>query len=386
MLKQIWQGRLGGLRLVMLFAALGLILVGLASIYSTAGRGAATKQLVLVGLASVGFLAVNLVPYQVLGRISYGLFGVAMLLLLLLLGGKYLHILPGLIRPIRGEYRWIDLGVLQFQPSEIAKLSYILALAWYLRHRKNYRRIKGLVGPFVLSLAPMLLIILERDLGTTMLFLPVLFAVLFVAGARVKHLLVIVALALLTAPLFYFLVMEDYQQKRILAWIKQDDTDDAYWLRNEGYQLRQSKICIATGQVTGQGWELSRFVRRKLPPDQHNDFIFAMIGHQWGLVGCLAVLLFYALIIVGGIEIAGQQSEPFGRLLTVGICALIAAQMFINVGMTLGLMPITGMTLPFVSYGGSSLLASFLALGLLVNVARHRPHQLAGASFEFGGA
>jgi rod shape determining protein RodA len=235
-----------------------------------------------------------------------------------------------------------------------------------------------------LSLVPMGLIILEPDLGTVLLFLPVLFTVLFVAGARIRHLLIIMGIGIMLSPVFY-LSLKDYQKDRIRGLIRQN-TDDTYYLRGPGYQLHQSKMCIGSGGITGNGWGKGIYVQyRRFLPDRHNDFIFAMIGHQWGFVGGLVILLLYGIVVIGGIEMAASQSEPFGRLLGVGISALLGAQMFINIGMTMGLMPVTGMTLPFISYGGSSLLCNFLALGLLVNVARHRPHRIARQAFEFDG-
>jgi len=400
MLREIWQGRLGGLRLVMLLAVMLLVLIGLVTIYATSTdlSGAKTtifarKQLVWLGMGLLALAVVNLIPYRTLGRYSNHLFALSLALLILVLIGKYLH-LTRFVPSIRGATRWIKLipvesdsfiiRAARIQPSEIAKITYILALAWYLRHRENYRNLKGLVGPFALTLVPMVLILREPDLGTVLLFLPVLFTVLYTAGARVKHLLTIIIIAVILCPVFYFTpdVMKDYQKDRIEVLWKQN-TDDPYWLNGPGYQLHQSKVCIGSGQVRGQGWNSRSLDRYKHPPDQHNDFIFAMIAHQWGLIGSLVVLLLYSLVILGAIEIAASQSEPYGRLLAVGIATLLAAQMFINIGMTMGLMPITGMNLPFVSYGGSSLLANFIALGILINVARHRHLILTRKPFEF---
>ncbi|KPK73156.1 MAG: hypothetical protein AMJ79_15310 [Phycisphaerae bacterium SM23_30] len=379
----------------MILAVTALVLIGLMSIYATdmtsnPPQHFARKQLNWVALGLAAFFIANLIPYRDLGRYSYGLFGFSLILLILVLLGKFLQ-LQIFVPEINGAYRWIKLiplrsnsaivNAARIQPSEVAKIAYILALAWYLRHRKNYRTFKGLIGPFLLTLLPMVLILLEPDLGTILLFLPVLFTVLFVAGARAKHLLTIIILTLMFSPVFYFL-MEPYQRQRVQILIRQN-SQDPFWRRGPGYQLHRSKICIGTGQVSGYGWDFSPYVRENPPPHKHNDFIFAVIAHQWGFVGGAGLLALFSLLIISGIEIAAQQVEPFGRLLAVGISALLAAQILINIGMTMGLMPITGLTLPFVSYGGSSLLCNFFALGLLINVARHRPMQLARKSFEF---
>jgi rod shape determining protein RodA len=395
MLQRFWHGRLGGLRFIMILAVILLVLIGLAGIYATdlisqPPKNFARKQLQWVVIGIAAFLVANLIPYRHLGRYSFGFFAFSLILLTLVLIGK--HLPPNSFVPeINGAYRWIKLIPIQsnsalvnaarIQPSEIAKIAYIIALAWYLRYRKNYRTFKGLIGPFLLTLMPMALILLEPDLGTILLFLPVLFSVLFVAGSRAKHLLIIISLAVLFSPVFYFL-MEPYQRERIKILLKQSTTDQR-WLRDSGFQLNRSKISIGSGQLTGQGWDFDPYVRQYPPPHQHNDFIFTVIAHQWGFLGAVGLLVLFSLVILGGIEIAAQHPEPFGRLIAIGISSLLAAQIFINVGMTMGLMPITGLTLPFVSYGGSSLLCNFFAFGLLINVARHRPMQLARKPFEF---
>jgi len=391
MFARIWQGRRGGLRLVVLVAVAALLLMGLASIYATGRMGDFHKQLVWIGAGIFVFLLVNLVHYRRLGEVSYGLFGLSLVLLMVVLVGKCFHI-ASIVPEINGATRWIKLLPLnsesalgraaRIQPSEVTKITYILALAWYLRHRKNYRNLRGLIGPFALTLLPMALILLQPDLGTVLLFIPVLFGVLFVAGTRVRDLVVVMSLALLLSPLFYSM-LKPYQKERIAVLLKQGQ-DDPYWLRGAGYQLHQSKICIGSGQLTGHGWRKGTFVRYgNFLPHRHNDFIFALIAHQWGFFGALVLLGLYVVIIICGIEIAAAQVDPFGRLIAVAVSMLIATGLFINVGVTMGLMPVTGMTLPFVSYGGSSLLSNFLALGLLANVARHRPHQIANKPFEF---
>ncbi|MFQ5430783.1 MAG: FtsW/RodA/SpoVE family cell cycle protein, partial [Phycisphaerae bacterium] len=155
------------------------------------------------------------------------------------------------------------------------------------------------------------------------------------------------------------------------------------WRLNEGYQLNQSKIALGSGGTFGRGFTEGAFFRHALLPEEHNDFIFAVIGHQWGFVGCMAVLTCYLIVIAAGLTIASMTSDPLGRLLAVGVCALISAQTIINTGMTIGLMPITGMSLPFISMGGSGLITNYLAIGLLVSIARRRPVDFAPKPFEF---
>lgn len=389
MIQQLWQGRLWGLRLGLVISVTALVAIGLVCIRITDGDSHEifSKQLRWVVVGLVGFFAMNLVHYRRLGQISYALFAISVLLLGLLVAAKYLHWNTALLPSTRAVYRWIRPFYMfgwdfQIQPSELAKLSFVMALSWYLRHKENLNRFTGLIGPFALTLLPMTLILLEPDLGTVLLFLPVLFSVLFLAGAKGKHLLLLILLGLLTAPLMYTTLMHDYQKDRIRVLLNQGSTDP-YWLRGQGYQLHQAKICIGSGQMHGQGWQESLYLQQRQLPEGHNDFIFAVIAHQWGFIGATGVLLLFLLLILAAAEIALRQAEPFGKLLAVGLGALIATEVFVNAGMTMGLTPITGMNLPFVSYGGTSMLCSFLALGMLINVARHRGYQLTGLPFEF---
>ncbi len=382
MLAEIWRGRLGGLRLLMLLAAAGLVLIGVLSIRATDKTGEFTERQLFfacVGLAVI--FAVNLVPYQTIGRWSGILFFFSLLLLALVLLGKR-YGWSWLVPNIRGAARWIDLPGIDFlvQPSELAKISYVLALAWYLRNARTCSQWRGLILPFGITFVPMMLILIQPDLGTVLLFPPMLYALLFCAGAKIRHLLIVMLAGAALSPLFYY-KMHDYQKLRIQVLLRQN-TEDAWWLRGPGYQLEQSKNYIGSGGLWGQDAESSVFLKYQSLPDSHNDFIFAMIGHQRGFAGCMGVFLLFSILVIGGVEIAANQPEAFGRLTAIGITALLATQMLVNVGMTVGLMPITGMTLPFVSYGGSSLVTSCLGLGLLINVARHRPIQMGRSIFE----
>ena len=310
-----------------------------------------------------------------------------------------------MIRPINGTYRWISLPGFSVQPSEIMKVVFIIGLAWYLRHKEDVRRFKTLIGPFVLTVVPVMLVLLQPDLGTALLLMPVLFVMLYAAGARLRHFAVIALLALLCLPIFWSR-MRPYQKERITGlllqyepirehviatpdqweWLWPDGTGKTAalrWKRDAGYQLTGSLGALGNGGWAGQGWRNGAYVRHAvLLPARENDFIFAIIGEQWGFVGCLGILACYVVIVVAGLEIAARTDDPFGRLLAVGVVALLGTQMLINVGMTLGLTPITGMNLPFVSSGGSSLIANFALIALLINVSQDRPFLLARKPFE----
>lgn len=380
--------------------------IGLACIYATeqAGDGRhvnTSKQALFAIVGCVVGVGILRIGYRRIARHAYLLFGITLLLLVPLAVAKVTGFeFGGLIPGKRGAYRWIRLPGFQLQPSELMKVAYVLALAWYLRYRKNYRTLGGLTIPVVLSVVPMLLILIEPDLGTVLLMSPVLVILLFAAGARKRHLALFFGITFVVAPLVWQ-NLAPYQRLRITGVLLQSESlrsaiiahPEQYehmctrrqaleWEVGAGMQLVRSKAALGSGGLTGEGWGHGTYVEYNFLPDRHNDFVFALVGHQWGFVGCLVVLGCYAVIVVSAAEIASSTVEPTGRLLAVGLMAVVATQVAINVGMTAGLMPITGMTLPFVSYGGSSLLTSFIAAALLISVSQHRPFLLAQKPFD----
>ncbi len=400
-------------------AMLALMMIGHRAITvsqeAEGATGFAQRQLIYAGVSLFVFLVCVAVPYSKFGRLAYPLFGLSLLLLGMLAAARITHHSSTILPAIRGAHRWINLGFIRAQPSEFAKLTQILLLAWYLRVGSHYRKLRGLLPPFVLTFIPMFLILLEPDLGTCLLFLPTLYVMLFLAGAKWQHLLGIVAIAtilvflpvprstaemtpleiterkataysvytigeqetiLCAAPLA---MMEFHQLQRIDGWLRQNDPRV---IQGKGYHLHHSKIVLGSGKALGRGdWDQAETYFRMLP-DDHTDFIFSIIGGQWGFVGCCIVICLYGVILLFGLDVASSTHDPFGRLLAAGVLGLMAAQVLINVGMTMGLMPITGMTLPFISYGGSSLIINCAAMGLLVNVAQRRPRLMSRHPFE----
>ena len=361
---------------VLIACVLGLMVAGLAGIHRadelTTADGRMRRQLVWIVLSLGAMLSVVTVPYRNLRGLSYLLFGANLLLLAVVL-----------IAPARnGAHRWIPLGFIQFQPSEMARLTYIMAIAHYLMYRRNYRSLSGLVVPFLITLIPVGLIIREPDLGTSLLFLPVLFAMLFAAGARARHLVAIGVLGIAALPVLWT-SMNAEQKSRIVTLFNQNDGNTTD--RGDGYHLRQSRQVLALGGIWGShitGMATDDLSAYHLP-EARTDFVFCLVGEKWGLVGTLGVLGLYLVLFARGLMIAGSTNEPFGRLLAVGIVALLATQTFINTGMTVGLMPITGMTLPLVSYGGSSMLTTSIAVGLLINVAIRPGYEVVAKPFRF---
>jgi len=416
-MRNFLKGRLLLVRICLLTTVLILVLIGILTIYfvgnplETSPANSMTdlagvwrkgvvglwKKQVLFALAGVGgFVGANLVNYRRLGAVSYGLYVGILALLVLLVISRYVVPLP-FIPESHGAHCWIRVGrFFAIQPSEFCKLIYILALAWYLRYRSNYRSFRSLVGPFVLTLVPIVLILVEPDLGTVMLMMPILFIMLFMAGARVKHLVLIVLLAVLVSPLLW-LKMHPYQRSRVSAvflqssWIRQKAEqvpafgeilvggkfNPRRWRSESGYHITRSKYAIASGGWAGQGFGRGPFIKYNFLPFRQNDFIFSVIAEQVGFLGSVAFLGLYVILAICGLEIAADNIDPFARLVAVGIVAMLVVEVLVNVGMTLGLMPITGLTLPFVSYGGSSLLVNMMAVGLLNNVGRCRPFTVA---------
>jgi rod shape determining protein RodA len=410
------KGRLVLTRTVLLASTLTLTIVGIVTIYAighptaTESAGPASelvnlwkKQLVFAAVGFAALVAVNLVSYRRLGEVSYWIYAAVLVLLAVLLVDKLIN-LP-FVSVINGARRWlrvpIGAGSLNIQPSEVCKPAYVLALAWYLRYRSNYRSFKVLIGPFILTILPTVLILLEPDLGTVLLMLPVFIIMFFVAGAKVRHIAIMLLIALAISPLLWSR-MQPYQRLRISSVLLQSDWlrqkaelhpvlgrilvgtsfSTKRWKNDWGYHLIRSKYAVASGGPTGYGFRRGPFVKYNFLPERHNDFIFAVIAHQWGFAGCIAVLLLYVILLLCGLEIAGSNTDPFARLLAIGIVASFAIQIIVNITMTLGLMPITGLTLPFISYGGSSLMVSMACIGLLNNVGRRRPFSVAPRTFE----
>ena len=331
------------------------------------------RQMVWLCLALLAMVATLNVPYRLLSQLSPWIFAGTLLLLAVTL----------FMPPINGSRRWIPLGLFDLQASEPARLAYIMALAAYLMYRSSQRTIAGLVPPLLMAFFPMLLIVREPDLDTAILFLPVLYTMLFAAGARTKHLAAAALSGIACLPILWT-QMSPEQQSRIVTVITQRDGGSAP--AGDGFHLHQSKQILALGGFWGSfhqqeppvddpaAWQL---------PASRTDFIFVMIGERFGFPGCVGVLLLYCVLVWNGLRIASRTREPFGRLVCVGVMTLIAVQTLLNTGMTVGLLPITGTTLPLCSYGGSSLISTYAGIGLVMNIAMRPGQIVAGEPFVF---
>ncbi|HET6323515.1 MAG TPA: FtsW/RodA/SpoVE family cell cycle protein [Planctomycetaceae bacterium] len=352
-------------------AAMGMAAIARGDQLESAGR-LWSRHLEWNLLAAAALFAATVPHYRLLRLVAYPCFFGCLLLLAAVF----------LTPPRNGAQRWIPLGPLAFQPSELTKLAFIVALAAYLVHQQSYRKLQGLLVPFVIALVPVGLILREPDLGTSLVFLPVLFAMLFAAGARVRHLALIVVLAIPVLPLMWT-GMSAEQKSRIVTLFVQRDGGPAP--TGDGYHLHQSKQVIALGGVRGSqfnGTTIDDPQAYHLPASR-TDFVYCLVGERFGLIGACATLVLYLALFAAGLRIAAGTREPFGRLLAVGVVTLIATQTIINTGMTVGLMPVTGITLPLISHGGSSLITTAVAIGLLLNVGLRPGYEVAGEPFSF---
>ncbi len=386
-LKEFWR-RLALARNWPLLAAVGALSgIGLFTIASTEPAKAANQLFFLV--IAFGCMAVfQTVNYARLGRWALPFYVISILLIALTLVGSKLG-LP-IVPRINGASNWIRLGPVSLQPAELMKVSCIMLLARYLRYRENYRKLNGLVPPLLLAAVPMLMILKQPDLGTALVFIPTMIAMLFVAGAKLRHFAAFAGMGLVLAPLLWLSgqesvpvlkygpnLVKQYQRERVYAMFK----DDAQTLKATGYQQHYGLAAFGSGGFSGKGAGNVPIGHRV--PESHNDMIFTLIGEQFGFVGSFVVIVAYIVLFVAALEIAADTREPFGRLVAVGVTAALAGQTFLNLAVAMKVMPVTGVTLPFISAGGSSLIASFMAVGLLLNIGQHRPYLLSREAFEF---
>jgi rod shape determining protein RodA len=353
----------------------------------------------LLGLAAVGLIVFSVLTlaettqsdipdnplFYVVRQSIYGVIGIAAMLALArvdysrfreLRVGLYTAMVAGIVLVLlfggatRGSRRWIELPFFTFQPSELGKVLLIAALAGFVIDRA--RRIperQRTARLLTLGLAPAALIFLQPDIGTGVVFVVITLAVLFIAGVRWTHFAALgalaaaaVAIVLVIAPAVGLPVLKDYQQERVTSFL--DPSDDP---RDSSYQINQALIAVGSGGKTGRGDDATQ-TQSGFLPERHTDFIFAVVGERFGFVGAALLLSLYALLIWRALRILTLSKNLYGSMVAGGIVAMLMFQLFVNVGMTLGVMPITGIPLPLMSYGGSSVLTTFLAIGLLQSI------------------
>lgn len=348
---------------------LGVVLlitsIGILNLYSATFSGEMNgvpfyfKQIfwLLIGLAVM--ITIAFIEYRFYSDLAYIVYAIALFFLL----GVLVY---GIITS--GAQRWVKIGSISFQPSEFVKISLILAMAKFFQRpvdRKGYS-LRNLPFPFLLLLLPMILILKQPDLGTAIILLLVFFSILFFVKIRWSSLLTIALVGASILPLLWRFLKE-YQKKRIFTFFNPDlDPMGA------GYHLIQSKIAVGSGGIIGKGFMKGTQSKLGFLPEQQTDFIFSALGEEWGLIGALVIIGLYFALILWGLRIAVQSKDRFGAILSFGVVAMLFWHIFINIGMVLGIMPVVGIPLPLLSYGGSFLVSTLIGIGLLLNVSMRR--------------
>ena len=370
-----WRLRLDPL---LLLATLGLVAVSLVAL-----RGATqndipgepgyyvNRQAIYAAIGLVLMYAASRLDYSRLRELRYAVYGLLIALLVLVLG---------IAQATRGAKAWIPLPGFNFQPSELGKVLLVLALSAFVVDRMRSMGRHTTARIMLLGLIPTMLVIAEPDLGSALVYVAATLAVLFVAGAPWRHFAALgalgavsIALALVALPAAGVQVLEPYQVDRLTSFLNPSDVSG-----DEGYQQQQAKIAVGSGEKTGRGVENATQTSLNFLPEHHTDFIFAVVGETYGFAGAALVLSLYALLIWRGLHILTIAKNLYGALLAGGITVMLLFQLFVNIGMNVGIMPITGVTAPLLSFGGSSMLATFLALGLLHSVHAQARETAAG--------
>ncbi len=340
--------------------------VGLLTLYSAVTSGASDpysalffKQTIWYCIGFVLMLGTFVFNYKAFERWGNVIYGVCIMLLLWVEWfGKY----------VGGSRRWLEVGPASIQPSELVKIGVIIILARYYAKMVNTRglTLRELIRPMILTLIPFVIIVRQPDLGTGMIVVLIALSITVFVKIERRALLYIISGCTVMVPLVWFF-LKNYQKRRILTFF--DPERDPL---GAGYHIIQSKIAIGSGMLAGKGYLKGTQNALDFLPEQHTDFIFSVLAEEWGMVGSGLLLLLLFLLILWGLNIAQSCRDPFGTILSVGITAMIFWQVVINIGMVMGLMPVVGVTLPFISYGGSSIITVMIGIGLLMNVSMRR--------------
>jgi rod shape determining protein RodA len=372
-----WRLRLDPL---LLLATLGLVVCSLVALKGATQNDVngdphyyVIRQGIYAGVGLVLMYAASRLDYSRLRELRYPVYGVMVGLLLLVLG---------IAAATRGAHSWIALPFFNFQPSELGKVLLVVSLSAFLVDRMRRMGRDTTTRLMLLGLLPTMLVMAEPDLGSAMVYVAGTLALLFVAGAPWRHFVALgtliavsISLVLVVAPMTGVELLKPYQVDRLTSFLHPSADPGA-----EGYQQQQALIAMGSGEKTGRGVANATQTSLNFLPEHHTDFIFAVIGETWGFVGCALVLSLYALLIWRGLHILTVAKNLYGALMAGGITVMLLFQLFVNIGMNVGIMPITGVTAPLLSFGGSSMLATFLALGLL-----HSVHAQARETAELKG-
>jgi rod shape determining protein RodA len=354
---------------ILLLSAVGLAAYGALLIYSgsltqygstiTALSHPMTRQLVFACMGLAGMLLLSRIDYRILGPLSMTLYVVS-------LGGLLFVLVAGSSE--FGSRRWISVGGLQVQPSEIAKVCTVIMLAKYVSdHQEQAQTLRVFVTSFVIAAAPAVLVLIEPDLGSSLVFLVFWFGTMVAANARALHLAATAVLAGIAAPIALFTLAHGYQRDRIDSWLhpERDATGD-------GFNILQAEISIGSGGAWGKGFLNGTQTQLDYLRTQTTDYIFSVGAEELGFAGAMVLFALFAVLLFRCLRIAGIADDMFGRLICVGVSTFILFQVFVNIGVNIRLLPVTGVPLPLVSQGGSSLVTILGALGILQSVLGHR--------------
>lgn len=320
------------------------------------------KQLAAVGLGLLGLSVAVLLPPSAYRRLTGPLLVVTLIAMVLVL-------IPGIGVTRGGAHRWLGVPPFVFQPSEVAKVTFVLYLAYTLSRKVDRleRFVPGMLPPLLVAAAFVALLLAEPDFGSAFILAVITMAMLFVAGGRIRHLAAVTLVALPVGT--FFILSADYRVKRLLAFL--DPWSDS---ANSGFQIIQSFIAFGSGQLWGRGLGQSRQKLHYLP-EAHTDFIYSVIGEELGLWGALLVLGLFGILLFRGLRLAIDSEDPFTRLMVFGLTMLLALQALVHMGVVMGLVPTKGLVLPFVSYGGSAMVAHLTVAGMLLSVSWRRARE-----------
>lgn len=356
--RSVWQKL--HIDLPLLLGILSLMALGLFIVFSAGGQSIdiVYRQAIRLGVAIVVMLAIAQIP-----PLSYRKWAVPVFVLgLLLLVAVLLFGHVG-----KGAQRWLDLGFMKFQPSEIMKLIVPIMIAWFISQHNLPVKISTIVYAFILVLIPTLLIAKQPDLGTSLLIASSGIFVIFLAGASWKLIGVCIGLGSAFAPVLWMFLMKDYQRQRVMTFLNPEQDP-----LGSGYHIIQSKIAIGSGGVDGKGWLQGTQSQLEFLPERHTDFIFAVFSEEFGLIGVAVLLSVYLFIVMRGLWIAVNAQHAFTKLLAGSITLTFFVYVFVNIGMVSGLLPVVGVPLPLVSYGGTSMVTLLAGFGMLMAISTHR--------------
>lgn len=366
------------IRLSIFIPMLLLNIIGTIAIISTKGGFGdshyAEKQIGFIFFSFLVAIAILAIPFEFFKSMAYPfyIFGIGLLLFVAFFG-----------KVVNGAKGWIYLGpgLPSLQPSEFMKYFLVLALGKYLMHQESYHRWRDLIIPFLLCVIPMIFLLKQPDLGSSMIYMPLLFTLLFALGFRLKKILLLIVVGALLITILWFKtsVIHPYQKARVLAFIYPDE-----YKEKEAYQLQHSLAAIGDGGLFGKGYQQGTVHGFDQLPESHTDFIFAVICEDFGLVGGATVFCLFLILIFGLMNLLNDTKEPFALCVILGVAIIMFYQVVISMSVVLGLMPTTGLTLPLVSYGGSSILANYMGVAIAVNASNHDVLMLSKSEFSEG--